>query len=240
MDDVKRSETELLSVEVSTKPVSLKNSSPNQVQQVQISKCYDDEEIKNFKASFGQFHGILGTIGWAVMAFCFLSSQFTGPSIPSTCASKDLRNIYDQKFTFDFHAFISENETDFDEEKELVWRMPKLTYGDLQSTFSLSMNVSISEVCRLGCFLESIETKPEPTLSAYSEQRQPLSARLPNQKRLPTWPQKRRLLGRALHLPQNEKTELLRTSRWRSFSPSLLLAFELDGGSREPGRCCEI
>ena len=85
-------------------------------------------------------------IGWVVMVFYWLSSCFTGPRIPKTCATKDLRNIYDQNFSFDFHAFVSENEAEFNSDSELIWRMPNLTYGDLQSTFGLNVNVSISEV----------------------------------------------------------------------------------------------
>lgn len=71
--------------------------------------------------------------------------------IPKSCPeqdarSKNFRNLYDVDFSFDFHAFLNENEANIDQQSVLIWAKQNLTYGDLQSTFSFSTNVSISEV----------------------------------------------------------------------------------------------
>ena len=156
MDDTKMDDKmKLLSVKVTTVSRIRKSTSPTEVQPSQESKRPSEEEIENFEISTSQFHTKLGFIGWVVMVLCWLSPCFTGSSIPKTCATKDLRNIYDQNFLFDFHAFISENETDFDPDRELIWRMPNLTYGDLQSAFRHNVNVSITEVGSVAILLET-------------------------------------------------------------------------------------
>ena len=58
-------------------------------------------------------------------------------------------NIYELNFSFDLHVFISENETNFDHDSELIWKKFKLTYGDLQSAFNFNTNISISEVSQV-------------------------------------------------------------------------------------------
>ena len=75
--------------------------------------------------------------------------------LPKSCPNKDekgnrnWRNLYDENFRFDFHAFLAENETDIDLESELIWAKQNLIYGgDLQSIFTFSKNVSILERIR--------------------------------------------------------------------------------------------
>ena len=146
---------DLLSGEVPAGPETRTSSSQIPDQQRKISKGPSEEKILKFKKAFFRFHLLIGFTGWAIVILYFLSPFFTGSFLPPTCPnlSRDLKNLYEQKFSFDLHAFISENETNFDSKSELIWRMPKLTYGDLQSTFSLNLNVSISEMGRLMIFL---------------------------------------------------------------------------------------
>ena len=75
--------------------------------------------------------------------------------IPKSCPQKEnrifgrneqFRNLYDLNFLFDFHAFLGESATNIDHKSLLIWTKQNLTYGDLQSIFSFSTNVSISEV----------------------------------------------------------------------------------------------
>ena len=72
--------------------------------------------------------------------------------VPESCQAKtkkeieNLKSLYITGFPFDFHAFLSENETNIDHEGGLVWTEKDLTYGDLESTSTFSTNVSISEV----------------------------------------------------------------------------------------------
>ena len=56
--------------------------------------------------------------------------------VPESCQAKtkkeieNLKSLYITGFPFDFHAFLSENETSIDHEGGLVWTEKDLTYGD--------------------------------------------------------------------------------------------------------------
>ena len=66
-------------------------------------------------------------------------------TFPSSCSINPF-GLYGENFLFDFHALLRENETSFDHENDLIWTKSKLTYGDFQSAYRFSTNVSISEV----------------------------------------------------------------------------------------------
>ena len=70
------------------------------------------------------------------------------PSLPKSCPRSDFqsRNLYAEDFSFDFHAFLRENETSFEQESEPIWTERRLKYGDLQSVHRFSTNVSITKV----------------------------------------------------------------------------------------------
>ena len=121
-----------------------------QVEQSRISKRTGKKQIKNFKKRFFWFYYLLGMTGWMfTLAFVLHCYVIPPPShISRNCPDpkKDRKDIYDENFSFDLHAFVSENETNFDDKSELIWRKSKLAYGDFQSTFNFNTNVSISEV----------------------------------------------------------------------------------------------
>ena len=62
---------------------------------------------------------------------------------------RNLLNPYADGFSFDFFAYVSENETSFENESELVWVQKNLTYGPDSSLLELQTNIRIS---RVSCF----------------------------------------------------------------------------------------
>lgn len=104
------------------------------------------EEIHRFKISFILFHYLLANIGWWMVYDYWISGSFIVIPLPSTCAKvSNLKNLYDQKFAFDLHVYLSENETTFDK-SQLIWQKQKLIYGDDQSVLTFNSKVLISEV----------------------------------------------------------------------------------------------
>ena len=142
-------QTELLSREVPAEPGTLPNK--GQVQQKEFGKHPNKEQIWNFKEDFISFYSQIGGYSWTITLFylicgsvsCF--NEHLSPTCPCACKNNPI-TIYYPNFSFDLHAFVSENETNYAQESELIWRKPELTYGDLQSVFSFSTNLSVSEV----------------------------------------------------------------------------------------------
>ena len=98
-------------------------------------------EIDWFWLAFSLPHFILCLIGSMIVIRC---SKLFPLDHPDSCVV--FRNLYNSGFSFDFHVYLSENETNFDPESRLVWTKKGLTYGDVQLVHSFSTNVSISEV----------------------------------------------------------------------------------------------
>ena len=52
----------------------------------------------------------------------------------------------------DLYAYVSENETSFESESELVWLQKNLTHGLDGSLRELQTDIPISKVSKLGCY----------------------------------------------------------------------------------------
>ena len=159
---------ELLPGEVPAGPRTLTSS--DRVQQGKISKRPCKEQIQNFKSFFSCFYFLFAFIAWATtvtrLLFVFPIFSHLSPTCPNS--SSNLKSLYDQNFSFDLHAFLSENETSFDRKGELIWRKPELVYGDLQSAFTHNTNVLISEVGPVAFLFES-KTNPKASLFSAPE-----------------------------------------------------------------------
>ena len=141
---------ELLSGEVPTGPDTPTNSNSVQVQQRQIRKriCIDYLFFLYIFISIFGWARILSNLTSRFPQF----NQYVSPNCPDPqkIGNEHLKNIYEQNFSFDLHVFISENETNFNHDGELIWKKSKLVYGDLQSaSVGLNTNVSISEVSQV-------------------------------------------------------------------------------------------
>lgn len=164
---------ELLSGDVPAGPGTLTNS--NQARQSEFSK----EKSQSFKYSFITFYYLLGLIGFMITVLNLLYRFPIGAHLSPVCPGlKNLKNLYEQNFSFDLHVFISENETNLVQKSELVWKKAELAYGDLGKVYGFSTNLSISEVSTVEIFFDkwnpprgsSLEskTKTKPLLfSAY-------------------------------------------------------------------------
>ena len=106
-----------------------------------------DKEINGFKTKFISFHWIVGAFSlWSIFYLCdYPGGEFNFYFSP-TCSGEYPSQLYNEGFQFDFYALLSESETSFDRESQLIWTKRNLTYGGVQSIFSFSTNVSISEV----------------------------------------------------------------------------------------------
>ena len=118
------------------------------------SKTRYNEKVRWFKITFWLFCFISLIISLRILILAAVkSADPQSYDLPESCPSedaggrRDLRNLYDVGFSFDFHAFLGgEHERNTDQEGQLIWQKRNLTYGDRQSIFSLSTNVFISEV----------------------------------------------------------------------------------------------
>ena len=115
------------------------------------SKNRSVREIETYKCAFLLFNWLIGVISFTIIIYIGISNRSPSkvmPPLPASCppSPSQSRNLYGESFSFDFHALLRENETNFDQESELIWTMQKLTYGDLQSVHRFSTNVTISEV----------------------------------------------------------------------------------------------
>lgn len=137
---------ELLSGEVPAEPGTPTNS--NNAQQSQTCKIPET-------SLFFSLYLLLGLAGFMATFSNAISKHPSKPNLSPTCSydphniRSEVKNIYEQNFLFDLHAFISENETNFDHDGELIWKKSKLIYGDLESAFNFNTNISISEVSRV-------------------------------------------------------------------------------------------
>lgn len=141
---------EMPSVEV---PVEVPvGSLTNQVQQSEFSISSKNDQIQNFKIEsikthFLAFNYLFGLIGWIYTIRVLITLPVGSSSISPACYNTPVQSyMYQKNFSFDLHAFISENETNFFQENELVWRKSGWIFGDFRSVFSVNKNVSISEV----------------------------------------------------------------------------------------------
>ena len=135
-------------------------------------KCRNLREIENYKYAFLVFNWLIGFISFMIITVIYVSiyvsnrsptkvltPKFTTviihviPPLLAPCphSPSQSRNLYGKNFSFDFHALLRENETNFDQDSELIWTKRKLTYGDLQSVHRFSTNVTISEVSASHC-----------------------------------------------------------------------------------------
>lgn len=70
----------------------------------------------------------------------------TEPSCPkSSRGCEDLMNLYTDRFVFDLYAYASQNQTDFEDNDQLIWTEKGLAYGDHKS-FSFRTDILIPEV----------------------------------------------------------------------------------------------
>lgn len=70
----------------------------------------------------------------------------TEPSCPiSSRGCEDLTNLYANLFAFDLYAYASQNETDFEDNDQLIWTEKGLLYGDYKS-FKFKTDILIPEV----------------------------------------------------------------------------------------------
>ena len=140
---------ELLPGEVPAEPEALKNQGRNKRKKLRkhFSK-EDSKDFKSFKEDFSDFYFLIGLFSWLFTLFYYIINREDSclTHLSLSCQNPGLKNLYERNFLFDLHAFVSENETNFAQESELIWRKTELSYGDLQSVFSFSTNLSISEV----------------------------------------------------------------------------------------------
>lgn len=109
------------------------------------NKNHSVEEIKKFKRSFFRFHFLIVLICLSTVLVYWLSLPEI--PLPSTCEKGlNLKNLYDEHLLFDLHAYLSENETTFDSESQLIWRKQRLAYGDAQTVLAFNTKISISKV----------------------------------------------------------------------------------------------
>ena len=103
-------------------------------------------QIFRFNIMFALFYSLVFAISFLIILLHTKNRYLE--DLPESCPNdqKDLKNMYEVNFPFDFHTFLSENETNLDPESQLIWTKRSLTYGDVQSSFSFSTNISISEV----------------------------------------------------------------------------------------------
>ena len=110
-----------------------------------------DKKISEFKIKFISFHIIVGAISFiSILHICSyynkdLLNYNYNLHYPPTCSGGYPSDLYNEGFQFDFYVLLSENETNLDPETQTIWTKRNLTYG-IQSIFSFSKNVSISEV----------------------------------------------------------------------------------------------
>ena len=114
-------------------------------------KCRSVEEGKNYMGRFFLFWWLTTWISFIIVIYNSSQSIFPPkliPPLPASCPNSpsQSRSLYSENFSFDLHALLRENQTDLDQESELLWTKRGLTYGDLQSVHRFTTNVSISEV----------------------------------------------------------------------------------------------
>lgn len=102
-------------------------------------------EIRVFKTTFSLFNSFVFAVSLAII-LSYLRDRSL--DLPKSCPNEDknLRNLYDLEFSFDLHVFLSESEENLNPESRLIWSKQNLIYGDVQSSFSFSTNISVSEV----------------------------------------------------------------------------------------------
>lgn len=125
---------------------------------ISIPNTQEKHRAASVIRKFILFHFLVGLIGWySIFQF------FESPQPPSCCplpvsCLRSPKGLYTRDFSFDFHAFLSENETKFNQESQLIGRELDIAYGDNRSVLHISRNVSISEVGGLGEHSESIQS----------------------------------------------------------------------------------
>ena len=112
--------------------------------------------IDFFESAFLLFNYLNGFIGLTIIIYSCAWSQSPSkilPPLPAFCPHSftEPQSLYRKNFSFDLHALLRENETDFVQESELLWTKRGLTYGDLQSVHRFTTNVSIPEVSDTHC-----------------------------------------------------------------------------------------
>ena len=111
-------------------------------------KCRSVEEGKNYIKGVFLFWCLTAWISFIIVLNSSHPPHKAIPPVPSSCShslSKS-RSLYGENFPFDLHALLRENETDLEQESEILWTKRGLTYGDLQSVHRFITNVSIPEV----------------------------------------------------------------------------------------------
>lgn len=113
----------------------------------------NEEETVRFTNAFFGFYFFVGLVCWWIIYRLVLDDNLHGSSpgpLPWSCPNKeqDLKNLYAPNFLFDFHAFLSENETHLNPQSQLISTGRDISYGDGWSHFHRNTNVSISEVGR--------------------------------------------------------------------------------------------
>lgn len=134
---------ELLPGDVPAGPRTQTNSNQVQIEQRQNIKRPSQEQKLNFEEFFYVFNNFLGLISWFITFWYF---SHNGSNVSPSCPDlmiKGEKYLYEQNFSFDLHAYISENETNFARAGGMVWS--NLTYGN-QSAFTSSTKVPISGV----------------------------------------------------------------------------------------------
>ena len=59
---------------------------------------------------------------------------------------RNFLNPYPDGFLFDFYVYVSENETSFQSESELVWMQKNVTYGPDSALLELQTRIPVSKV----------------------------------------------------------------------------------------------
>ena len=126
-------------------------------------KYTNPKKIEYYKIGFLFFHFIICAICCVIIVYILESIRSPHevsipkvttvipkaiPPLPASCPHLpfQVRSLYGENFSFDLHALLRENETGLDQESEILWTKRGLTYGDLQSVYRFTTNISISEV----------------------------------------------------------------------------------------------
>ena len=143
------------------------NSEPDPENPEKKIKCVSGRELEIYKWCFLIFYWLIGFISFGIMLFCLsklnrssLKVETTTPKVETTTTAPQViplsapcswisfkfPSLYGENLSFDLYALLRENETDVEQENEILWTKRGLTHGDLQSMHRFSTNVSIPGV----------------------------------------------------------------------------------------------
>lgn len=125
-------------------------SDPEKELELNSEPISDSRRIVLFRIKFAIFHFLVYVICVRIILFYWQSAGCLEDPFLNSFAGKELdTNLYSRGFRFDFHVFLSENESNPDNNTQSIWTLRNLKYNndDLDPpAFHFSTYVTISEV----------------------------------------------------------------------------------------------